>query len=255
LLRAYAIPLGTFTVSDPSSKTGGRKLAPGVPPISDSDSRPDVKACLIRIGVPFPPGSDASYQADIPYLPCLVVRQTQKNLDLLDTLLLPMSDGVPMQLEVGISAYRLSSAEMCSLPEDGKWNPDAIQRLEKSAFFLDRVVCLAKSGQSTEVSHRQGKDTCHAEVVPFVGADGLTTDLQLDYRLKIAEAAPNQPLEITAKTSVRVADGHTVLVKAAAVPSKPDRKAKRQNVILVLRVSILNAAGWSLNEADGTAKP
>lgn len=252
LLRAYVIPNSTFTVPDPTSKTGARKLAPGVKPVPETDSRPDVKTWLEGQGVPFPPGAEAVYQANELGRPFIVVRQTQDNFDLLNTLLWEFSDGVFSQVEVEISAYELPATGTAAPPPDGRWSPERLEAMRQSVFLADRVVCLCKSGQEAETSHRQNKATSNAWVTPVIGPDGVTTDLQLKYRLKISGSGSESSREISVKSNISLADGCSAIVKSTTLPAK-GKNGKA--FIVVVRTTILSLAGWPHAAANKSPTP
>ena len=247
VLRAYSLPRGFFSEPDPASKTGERKPAPGGP--ASGDRRAAVKVWLKELGISFPPGSDAFYQDEPGYPPCVIVRQTPKNLEVLDAMILPTCIGFPRQLQIAISAYLLSPKEAQAIAEQGNLESEALQHLEKTGALLDRMVCLTGLSQTSKMSHRKGRDSYEAQVIPVLGADDQTIDVQLDYRLQSERLDPKKPIKITVETNARVEDGHTVMVKLLTLPSPESR-----TIVIMLQGSILNASGWTLREMD-RAKP
>ncbi|XHR28704.1 MAG: hypothetical protein ACFUZC_22650 [Chthoniobacteraceae bacterium] len=241
ILQAYPAPMGIFVVPDPASKTGGHKLAPGVKPISDNDPRPDVKDYLMRLGIPFPTGSEAVYEEKVP---CVILRQTQVNLDLIEQIFIVICDGLPPQVQCEVSAFRVPESSAALLPKKGNLTPHDLKQLETSGNLLDRQLCVSLSGQEAKITQQKGDSSSRLQVQPVIGADANTTDLLLNYQLKFGR--DKKQTQIAIKNKLQIEDGHSVLLNWTT-------DAQKRAVAIVVRVTIVNSCGWPISEAYSDA--
>ncbi|GEM_PF-7033970 len=239
LLRAYNVPLSFFTKPYPTSKEGKREQL-------------DVKKYLQEQGVAFPPGAEAAYDVAAR---CLIVRQTAKNLEQVDSLLVTFDDSHPPQVQCEISAYEISSAHIRLVHSERNLLPETLKQLEAKGRLINRLLCVVKSGQIAEATQRGGKERSHAKLLPVIGADGATIDMTLDYFLNVLPEGGKKPMELTAKSILHVDDGHSLIVQFVKNSTSPNK----ESIVVVLRASILNSCGWPLPCSEspelGTKEP
>ena len=235
LLRAFLVPPSYLSHLVQSSHDSGPGLS--------------AKAYLEKHGVTFPAGSEADYQPVMEGVVILVVRQTQKNIDIIGKLFdLPMNDGGPaIQLEMEISAYQYPTDAVAGSVGGGHITFDALKAAGKSMVLLDRLSFLAKSGQRSVAGHAGEDCKTNVEMEPVIGADGETVDLNLAYHLIATDpsAARPQPLDVSITTSFSVMGGVPVIAKTLAVPddSKTGARTAGKSIAIVVRVNMVDYAG------------
>jgi len=264
VFQAYQIPRSIF---ETTSDTGNGKQTRSVPP----------KQYFEELGVPFPPGSEVVYDQSGKFL---LIRQTPENLDLIDALVTPTCGGPVTQVEVEIRAFRCSSTTLSKL-QSAKQADDAIKALGKSLILLDRMTGTLRSGHDLRFNNlyyssaidpqmprltaakaiESGTTSASEENTPFqpgeygtksylqatVGSDEATMEFQLAYRLHIpvSKAAKTAIVDMNARTDFMAYDGCTFVIKAASIPNllKSDSPEETENVVVVFRANIIDAAG------------
>lgn len=199
----------------------------------------------------FPPGSEADYQGVNEGIDFLVVRQTQKNIDIIDQLfgVEAMNDGgLAIQLELEISAYQYPTDAVTGSREGGHVTFDALKSAGKSLVLLDRLSFLAKSGSKSVASHAGEDCKTNVEMEPIIGPDGETVDLNLAYHLiatNAVAAARSQPLDISLTTSFSVFSGMPVIAKTLAIRDdfKKGEQGAGKSMAIVVRVNRVDYAG------------
>jgi hypothetical protein len=261
-MGVWSVPpgfLNSVSSQDLSRKrlTGFRaKQPPGL-------SQYDARDFLTALGVEFPPGSEAIFDASAGNL---VVRNTRENLELVDIL----TGGpvvVPFNPTVSISTYE------CALPAyfstvTALW-PSYFKLTESGAelTLLDRVSAVTKSGIRTAMNHvnspisatpyrppgantsppsfQKGEWGTIAESEIVVGPDGKTIDANVIYFFRQA-GAHNISSDVSLNTSFTTMDGHPVVLSISPSPRKG------RFIIVVANVSLASYRDWGLEKAPSS---
>jgi general secretion pathway protein D len=135
LTKEYKVPPG-FIGTVGGSPAGSDALAPAAPADATKGGsaiagRRDAKEFLIAQGVLFPPGASATYIAATSRL---VVRNTQENLDLIDTLISTLGTGGPVQVEIESKFVEISQNNLKELSFD--WLVGAANVPKSGSLFV-----------------------------------------------------------------------------------------------------------------------
>ena len=123
ITKEYKVPPGTFT--GPSGAAGATTSAvPAVAPTAGAmapsggmASRVSAHDYFVGLGVQFPPGSAANF---IPTSCRLIVKNTQEQLDLIDTLVEALNGAVPSQVDIEAKFVEITQTNLKELSFD--WN-------------------------------------------------------------------------------------------------------------------------------------
>lgn len=239
-IGVWKVPPGFLVAaSTSSSQIEALKRLPGFRSDQPAElAQYDAKDFLEQMGLVFPPGSEAIFDAASG---SLIVRNTRENLELVEHL----SDcpgGIPTSnIAIEVSTYQ------CKLPTEysgssASW--PSYFRLIKSGVdlkLLDRVSTVTKSGVRSTLNHvvsataatpsatppvkadaksfRDGEYGTIAECETVMGPDGRTIDANVNYRFR-QSGTNNAPSEITINTSFTTMDGLPVILSVSPSPSE-----------------------------------
>ena len=120
ITKEYKVPPGTFTGAA-GAGAGGAAPAPvvapagGMPTSASLPQRVAAKEYLTGLGVQFPPGSAANY---LPSSSRLIVKNTQEQLDLIDTLVEAWNGSVPSQVDIEAKFVEITQTNLKELSFD-----------------------------------------------------------------------------------------------------------------------------------------
>ena len=111
ITKEYKIPPGTLTANSASGTTAPAAAATA-PAAGPATTRVPAKDYFSQFGVLFPPGSSAIY---LPAGSRLIVRNTQEQLDLIDTYVEAMNGQVPLQVDIEAKFVEISQTNLKEL--------------------------------------------------------------------------------------------------------------------------------------------
>lgn len=142
ITKEYKVPPGTFTGSSAggaaattptptatATATAGSSAAGGIGGPSTLASRISAKDYFVGLGVQFPPGSAANF---IPTSSRLIVKNTQEQIDLIDTLVEALNGAVPSQVDIEAKFVEITQTNLKELSFDatlGQFNIPGTERL------------------------------------------------------------------------------------------------------------------------------
>jgi general secretion pathway protein D len=134
LSKEYKVPPGF--IGTVAGTPGTDALAPAAPADATKGGsaiagRRDAKEFLIASGVQFPPGASATYIAATSRL---IVRNTQENLDLIDTLVASGAQGGPVQVEIEAKFVEIAQNNLKELSFD--WLVGAANVPKSGSLFV-----------------------------------------------------------------------------------------------------------------------
>jgi len=149
ITKEYKVPPGTFT--GPSGAAGTTTApAPAVAPTAGAmapsgsmASRVSAHDYFANLGVQFPPGSAANF---IPTSCRLIVKNTQEQLDLIDTLVEALNGAVPSQVDIEAKFVEITQTNLKELSFD--WN--------FASFKIPNTSTLVGGGNSVIAADASG---------------------------------------------------------------------------------------------------
>lgn len=266
--RVWRVPPGFVSLPDYSDKNGIRRPVHGFKSKnSPFAAQLDASEFLLAEGIPFPPGSEALYDQSSQ---CLIVRNTQENLNLVNE----MATGVDVATGPENVAIEISALE-CEMPTAGSETPGnwpayhSIEALpEKRVKVLDRVSRVTRSGQRISISHvsisaspknpdgksptepehpaseqtgfHDGESGTKAEVETVVGPDNNTLSTNINYRFRRPDAGSSTS-EIRFETSFASWDDYPVVLHVSPVQNQEGKF-----LVVVGNIRLVNPGGWNV---------
>ena len=152
ITKEYKVPPGTFTTSSGGSTTGtptpaiaSAASAGGIGGASNLAARVSAKDYFTNLGVQFPPGSAANF---IPTSSRLIVKNTQEQIDLIDTLVEALNGAVPSQVDIEEKFVEITQNNLKELSFDvavGQFNLPGLGKLFGSGGTTGNQAPLNKS--------------------------------------------------------------------------------------------------------------
>jgi len=261
----WRVPFGTFSNADFSNPTGERKYADGFSLKQEPFNGTyvyDASGYLQSMGAEFPPGSEAFYDQNSG---ALVVRNTKKNLELIEAVFAPCNiGGCARNLALGLSFYEWSPPAPAPLSSE-PWPAYAeLQKLPPSEFkLLDEVSVVTKSGVRAVLNHvvnpappgtdepdeeifRKGESGIRALMEPTLGPDDVTLDTTVTCRFR----RPDNPTsEISFTSNFTSWESYPVVIHISPLPGQQGKF-----LVAVANIQVVNAGGWTLKNAKAAAK-
>jgi len=168
ITKEYKVPPGTFT----SSSNGGGTPAPvSASPTASAGSmsntklaeRVSAKDYFTGLGVQFPPGSAANF---IPTSSRLIVKNTQEQIDLIDTLVEALNGAVPSQVDIEAKFVEISQTNMKELGFD--WSMGQF-----SLLGAGKVLAGSALGSGTNMVNVTGNNRSGGNAISSNAIDSL----------------------------------------------------------------------------------
>ncbi len=260
-LAAWRVPPGFVSSADPTNPEGVRKPHKGfVSKKNPHAIQYDAREFLEMSGVLFPEGAEAIYDEGAN---SLIVRNTQDNLDLIDSLVGWSCNLRSPNIVIEITTFESTIPAEFRKPTS-KWPSfTELERLAGAEMqMLDRVSATTKSGnrsviknrdgfvsrpkpnaadqpdEKDEETFREGESGTQVEVEPVIGPDGVTIDISLSYQFRLPPRG-NKISELSFNSDYVCTEGNPVILQIAQVPGQPDKF-----LIVVATAKFINAAGW-----------
>jgi hypothetical protein len=264
----------TSTLAHEYEATGRQKksnLPPDARPIDKSDTdRIDLRDFFKSVDITFPPGSEAFYEVSKH---TLIVRNTPKNLECVDSVVSPSTCGDQCLLKCELSTFEFSQPESANaIP------PKAldIAALDKLPFWLIKLLDCSSvtthSGQRSELNHIEfttekdstasgggakgssahgspaafanGESGTKASFEMVLGPDGQTIDVIMKYSYRQPDAESyGKPFATQFSNSFTCRVDHPLLIHVASIPGQ-----KNEYLAAILKVELVSYTGEKLEK-------